>query len=76
VKSSINYFDEINLDTNQKREKKKCLLMMMKAMFRKLFKGSSKDRVAAAAGPAVVNIGNNDQEGNNKIGSPSRRIKW
>jgi hypothetical protein len=49
---------------------------MMKAMFRKLFKGSSKDRVAAAAGPPSATISNNDPEGNNKVGSPSKRIKW
>jgi hypothetical protein len=47
--------------------------MMMKAMFKKFFK--SKDRVAAvAAGPS--NIVKHELEGNNKIESPSRRIKW
>ena len=49
---------------------------MMKAMFKKLFNGTSKDRIAAVAGPPTVNIGNEDPEGNNKIGSPSKRIKW
>lgn len=49
---------------------------MMKAMFRKIFKGTSKDRIAAVAGPPTVNIGNEVPEENNKAGSPSKRIKW
>lgn len=73
---SINLLDAINLNTNQEREKEKRLLMM-KAMFKKFFKGSSKDRVAAVAGPQPANITcSNDPEANNKVGSPSKRIKW
>lgn len=70
----LSQLNAINLHTNQEREKEKRLLMM-KAMFKKLFKGSSKDRVAAVNGPAPANIGSNDPEAN-KVGSPSKRIKW
>jgi len=52
----------------------------MKSMFRKLFKKSSKDKVAAATEGSSTN--NNDLEGNNSnissknsTGSPSKRIK-
>lgn len=50
-------------------------MLMMKAMFRKFFRGSTKDRVAAVAGPPPANI-SDDSEPTNKVGSPSKRIKW
>lgn len=76
--------DEIVFESNQERKKTKqkwtwtCLLMMMKAVFRRIFKSSSKDKVA------VAEINKNEPEESNKnngnsrngTGSPSRRVKW
>lgn len=48
---------------------------MMKAVFKKLFKSSSKDKVAVATN----NTNEQQQEGtsrNNVTDSPARRVKW
>jgi hypothetical protein len=61
-------------------EEVKKFVTMMKAVFRKLFKSSARDRVGVTANN---NVNHNEPEGgnsNNNVksanGSPSRRIKW